>query len=108
MAVKFGTSGLRGLAEELIGDVAVAHTRAFIQHLKSKRLVKTGDAVGVGYDFRASSPALRANVAEALRLEGMKELFFGAVPTPALAFEAMKPAIHVVISPNPRSAETKS
>jgi phosphomannomutase len=90
MAVKFGTSGLRGLAEELIGGVAVAHTRAFIQHLKSKRLVKTGDAVGVGYDFRASSPALRANVAEALRVEGMKELFFGAVPTPALAFEAMK------------------
>ena len=90
MAAKFGTSGLRGLAEELIGDVAISHTRAFIQHLKSKRLVKTGDAVGVAMDFRASSTALRANVAEALRLEGMKELFFGAVPTPALAFEAMK------------------
>ena len=90
MAAKFGTSGLRGLAEELIGDVAISHTRAFIQHLKSKRLVKTGDVVGVGFDFRASSSALRENVAEALRMEGMKELFFGAVPTPALAFEAMK------------------
>jgi len=90
MAAKFGTSGLRGLAEELIGDVAISHTRAFIQHLKSKRLVKTGDAVGVAMDFRSSSAALRENVAEALRLEGMKELFFGAVPTPALAFEAMK------------------
>ena len=81
---------MRGLAEELIGDVAISYTRAFIQHLKSKRLVKTGDAVGVGFDFRASSQALRDNVAEALRLEGMKELFFGAVPTPALAFESMK------------------
>ena len=90
MAAKFGTSGLRGLAEELIGEVAISHTRAFIQHLKSKKKVKAGDAVYVGFDFRASSPALRANVAEAIRLEGMTEVFFGAVSTPALAFEAMK------------------
>ncbi|MDE2385138.1 MAG: phosphomannomutase [Alphaproteobacteria bacterium] len=90
MAAKFGTSGLRGLAEELIGDVAVSHTRAFLQHLKARKLVKAGDAVCVGLDFRASSLALRANVGEAIRLEGMRELFFGAVPTPALAFEAMK------------------
>ncbi|MEO9167713.1 MAG: phosphomannomutase, partial [Aestuariivirga sp.] len=89
MAAKFGTSGLRGLVEELIGRVTQDHVRAFIRHLKAKRLAKAGDAVFVGLDFRASSPALRVDVAKALAMEGMSEVYLGAVPTPALAFEAM-------------------
>ncbi len=89
MAAKFGTSGLRGLVEELIGPVTQDHVRAFIRYLKAKRLAKTGDAVFVGLDFRASSPALHEDVATALAMEGMREVSLGAVPTPALAFEAM-------------------
>jgi phosphomannomutase len=90
MAAKFGTSGLRGLATELIGPTAISHTRAFLQHLLAQRRIRRGSAVCVGLDFRASSPALRANVAEAIRLEGMTEAFCGTVPTPALAFVAMQ------------------
>ncbi len=90
MAAKFGTSGLRGLAEELIGDVTVSHVRAFIRHLKAKKLTKTGDAIYVALDYRASSPDLRENVQQALFSEGLKEIYLGAVPTPALAFEAMR------------------
>jgi phosphomannomutase len=89
MAAKFGTSGLRGLVEELIGPVAHDHARAFIRHLKAKRLAKKGDPIFIGLDFRASSPVLREDVAQALALEGMREVYLGAVPTPALAFEAM-------------------
>ena len=89
MAAKFGTSGLRGLAEELIGAVAVSHTRAFLQHLKHKKAVHPGDEVFVAQDFRASSPALCENVREAIAAEGMAVRFFGEVPTQALAFEAM-------------------
>jgi len=44
MPAKFGTSGLRGLATELAGAVTVDHVRAFVQHLKAKKLIKTGDA----------------------------------------------------------------
>ena len=90
MAAKFGTSGLRGLVEELIGPVAHDHARAFIRHLKAKRLAKKGDTIFIGLDFRASSPVLREDVAQALALEGMREAYLGAVPTPALAFEAMR------------------
>ncbi|MBG1233580.1 phosphomannomutase [Aestuariivirga litoralis] len=90
MTAKFGTSGLRGLAEDLIGAPSVDHVRAFVRHLKTKRLMKAGDAVGVAHDFRASSAALHENVSQALAAEGMAEIFYGAVPTPALAFEAMR------------------
>ncbi len=90
MAAKFGTSGLRGLVGELIGPVAHDHARAFIRHLKAKRLTKKGDTIFIGLDFRASSPVLREDVAQALALEGMREVYLGAVPTPALAFEAMR------------------
>jgi len=90
MPAKFGTSGLRGLATELAGAVTVDHVRAFVQHLKAKKLIKTGDAVCVAVDFRASSAALHDNVSEALAAEGMAEISYGAVPTPALAFEAMR------------------
>ena len=89
MAAKFGTSGLRGLAEELIGAVAVSFTRAFLQHLKSKKQVREGDEVFVGLDFRASSPILCTNVGEAIAAEGVVMRSLGAVPTQALAFEAM-------------------
>lgn len=89
MAAKFGTSGLRGLAVDLIGAVTRDHTRAFIQHLKAKHLLQKSSLVFVALDFRASSPALRANVAEALAMEGIREIYLGFVPTPALAFEAM-------------------
>ncbi len=89
MAAKFGTSGLRGLAEELIGAVAVTHVRAFLHHLKDKKSVRLGDEVFVAQDFRASSPALCENVREAIAQEGMAMRFFGHVPTPALAYEAM-------------------
>ena len=89
MAAKFGTSGLRGLAEELIGEVAISHTRAFLQHLKSKKQIRNGDEVFVALDFRASSPALRGNVGRAIAAEGMVMRSFGTVPTQALAFEAM-------------------
>ncbi len=89
MAAKFGTSGLRGLAEELVGAVTQNHTRAFLRHLKAKRIAKSGSKVFVALDFRASSPALRADVVAAIAAEGMHEVYLGAVPTPALAFEAM-------------------
>jgi len=89
MAAKFGTSGLRGLVEELVGSVTQDHTLAFIKHMKAKRLAKSGGKIFVAMDFRASSPALRKDVAAAIAAEDMREIFLGEVPTPALAFEAM-------------------
>ncbi len=89
MAAKFGTSGLRGLATELNGEVSVSYTRAFLQHLKQMKAVFLGDEVFVAQDFRASSPALFENVCDGIAAEGMAARMFGEVPTQALAFEAM-------------------
>ena len=89
MTAKFGTSGLRGLASELVGAAAIFYTRAFLQHMKHKKVVRLGDEVCVAQDFRASSPAICDNVREAIAAEGMVMRYFGEVPTQALALEAM-------------------
>jgi len=90
MAAKFGTSGLRGLAVELVGEPTRLHVRAFVRYMKARKLAKRDGLVCVAYDFRDSSGALLQDVLAALAQEGMKALVFGAVPTPALALEAMQ------------------
>lgn len=89
MTAKFGTSGLRGLASELVGAPAVTYTRAFLQHMKHKKVVRLDGEVFVAQDFRASSSAICDNVREAITAEGMAMRYFGEVPTQALAHEAM-------------------
>ncbi len=97
MAVQFGTSGLRGLATELTGDVAVSYTRAFLQHLKTTKTIRDGDEVYVAQDFRTSSVPLCGNVKDAIAIEGMAMRFLGEVPTQALAFEAMAKNVSCVM-----------
>jgi phosphomannomutase len=91
-APRFGTSGLRGLVTELTDDLVARHTRAFLRHLGA------GDRLLVGRDLRDSSPRIAAAVAAGAAAEGVAVTDCGALPTPALAFEAMRlrvPAIMV-------------
>lgn len=83
MAPKFGTSGLRGLVEELTPDLVADHVRAFAT------ACPTGRALWVGRDLRPSSPLLAAAVLEAARGMGLVTVDCGALPTPALAQAAM-------------------
>lgn len=89
MAAKFGTSGLRGLVQELLGEPARQHVRAFVQHLRNIRALKDDPHVHIGWDFRDSSPAIVADVAAALRGEQLEPVLCGTLPTPALAFAAI-------------------
>lgn len=59
-SLKFGTSGLRGLAVELNGLPAYAYTMAFVQMLAAKGQLQKGDKVFVGRDLRPSSPDIAA------------------------------------------------
>ena len=91
-SLKFGTSGLRGLATELVGDESRRYAAAFIAHLKEHGEI---DRVLVGRDLRASSAAIAASVIEAV---GVEAIDCGEVPTPSLALEALRlgvPAIMV-------------
>ena len=59
-SLKFGTSGLRGLADELNGLPAYAYSLAFVGMLSEAGKLRKGDKVFVGRDLRPSSPAIAA------------------------------------------------
>lgn len=87
-SLKFGTSGLRGLAVELQGQAARRYVTAFIRHLQSL----PGDApreVYLGFDYRPSSTAIAEDCAIAITATGLTPVNCGALPTPALALHAM-------------------
>ncbi len=92
-AVKFGTSGARGLVGDLTADYCRTFIAAFLSILDPgpKRLL-------VGHDLRASSPAIAARCIAAARAAGVDCLYAGTLPTPALALAALEqrsPAIMV-------------
>lgn len=89
MAAKFGTSGLRGLATDLLGGPAMGHVVAFAEQMISSGRIKTGDRVYIAQDRRDSSPALTRETAMALHGCGLIPVDCGTIPTPALALYAM-------------------
>ncbi len=94
-SLKFGTSGLRGLSVELIGEESRRYAAAFVTHMRSIGQVSE---MLVGRDLRDSSPAISASVTSALLGLGVRPIDCGALPTPALALEALRrklPAIMV-------------
>jgi phosphomannomutase len=82
MPAAFGTSGLRGLVTDLTDAVVGDTVRAYLA------ACAYGDAVFVGWDLRASSPAIAATVMNTLAAAGVRAVRAGAVPTPALALAA--------------------
>ncbi len=87
--MKFGTSGLRGLASDLIGPESSVYAEAFMLHLLELRLIASGERVFIGRDLRKSSPVIVERCAAGLTRHGMVPIDCGALPTPALAAHAM-------------------
>ncbi|OCO98685.1 MULTISPECIES: phosphomannomutase [unclassified Ensifer] len=85
MHLNFGTSGLRGLSEELKGEPSARYATAFARYLVTSGHSKPGDPILIARDFRDSSPEIAAVCAAALSREGLRVLDCGTVPTPALA-----------------------
>ncbi|MCR6673622.1 phosphomannomutase [Devosia ginsengisoli] len=83
--VKFGTSGLRGPAAALEGQVARRYVAAFLRHAG----LAGGSRVFLGRDFRVSSPAIMRDCAAAIGAAGLEPVDCGTLPTPALALHAM-------------------
>ncbi|WP_248446461.1 phosphomannomutase [Sinorhizobium meliloti] len=90
MGPKFGTSGLRGLATELVGSVSALHATAFARMLLDEGYVSPGSAILIGRDFRPSSPDIAAICMGALKRVGLTPLDCGELPTPALALYGLK------------------
>ena len=88
--VKFGTSGARGLADDMTDRVCYAYTLAFLQSLQGSGSMHAGTKVAIAGDFRPSSPRIMAAVALAARDAGCVPVNCGFIPTPAVAAYAMR------------------
>lgn len=88
MSLKFGTSGVRGLVVDLEGQPARRYVAAFLRHLQASGQM-TGGRVLVGHDLRPSSPGVARDCLQAIAASGFEPVDCGAVPTPALALQAM-------------------
>ena len=93
--VSFGTSGARGLVTQFTPNVCAAVAVAFIAGMKRNFSFKT---VAIAIDNRPSSYAMAQACASALKQLNLNVIYYGVVPTPALAYVAQEdkmPAIMV-------------
>ncbi len=89
----FGTSGLRGLVDEITDLEAYVNTRGFLDFLVESGEGQTGSCVALAGDLRPSTDSpersiLRA-VARAVEDAGFRAVHCGRIPTPALAYYAI-------------------
>jgi phosphomannomutase len=83
--LKFGTSGLRGLASDLTGRPAFTYSLAFARLLLGRGLVGPKGKILIGRDLRASSPEIAEICAAGIEAAGLAPVDCGALPTSALA-----------------------
>ena len=93
--VSFGTSGARGLVKDFSADVCAAFTVAFLDALKAD---SSFNRLAIAIDNRPSSYLMAQACAAVLKQFDIEAVYYGVIPTPALAYKAMQdgmPAIMV-------------
>ncbi|MCL1143248.1 phosphomannomutase [Shewanella gaetbuli] len=85
--ITFGTSGARGLVTDFTQDVCAAFTVSFIETM---RLSFEFTTIAIAIDNRPSSEAMAKACATAAEQMGTQVVYYGVIPTPALAFQAME------------------
>ncbi|MFH4508494.1 phosphomannomutase [Vibrio alginolyticus] len=88
--IAFGTSGARGLVEDFTADVSAAFSLAFVTSIEKEF---TFDTVAIAIDNRPSSYSIAQACAKALEQRSLNVVFYGVIPTPAMAYKAMKDSI---------------
>jgi phosphomannomutase len=92
--IAFGTSGARGLVSDFNHDVCAAFTHAFISVMQaSSELTQLALAI----DNRPSSYTMAMSCAQAAKQAHIEVIFYGVVPTPALAYVAMQQGIPCIM-----------
>ncbi|MEZ9140958.1 MULTISPECIES: phosphomannomutase [unclassified Shewanella] len=92
--VKFGTSGARGLVTQFSNDVCAAFVHAFITGIQSQF---TFGSVAIAIDNRPSSPSMARACIAAIKQLGLTPVYYGVIPTPALAYRAMEDDIPCIM-----------
>mgnify|MGYP002712284966 CR=1 FL=1 len=92
--ISFGTSGARGLVSDFSDDVVAAFTQSFLRVMQAEFAVKR---VAVGIDNRPSSPIMAAACSGAAQALGIEVDYYGVLPTPALAYQALQDQIPAIM-----------
>ncbi|GGP39842.1 phosphomannomutase [Shewanella saliphila] len=85
--IAFGTSGARGLVSDFTNNVCGAFTHAFIDVIKPEFRF---DTIAIAIDNRPSSHSMAMACAKAAQQANIKVIYYGVVPTPALAYVSMQ------------------
>lgn len=92
--IEFGTSGARGLVTDFTPEVCVAFTCAFVAVMRSSY---SFNQVALAIDNRPSSYVMAMACATALKTLGLEPVYYGVIPTPALAYKAMNDGIPCIM-----------
>lgn len=92
--VAFGTSGARGLVTQFTSNVCAAFSAAFIARMKQHFQFRK---VAIAIDNRPSSYAMAQACASILTQLDFEVIYYGIVPTPALAYVAQEDAIPAIM-----------
>ncbi len=91
--VKFGTSGARGLVEDMTDLVCYSYTSGFLQFLTEDGRIQPGDAIAIAGDLRPSTPKIMKAVAKAISDGGYTPVNCGFVASPTVALYGLKHGI---------------
>ncbi len=92
--IQFGTSGARGLVSQFTPEVCAAFTHAFISSIKDRF---DFSSIAIAIDNRPSSPEMAKACIQAIQNSGLEAIYYGVIPTPALAFSAMQAKIPCIM-----------
>ena len=91
--LKFGTSGRRGEVVHLTQLEIYLNVLGELEYLlgleSGEGGIRAGDPFYTGSDLRPSSGAIRQAVEAAVRDAGMRPVYLGPIPTPALTYYAL-------------------
>ncbi|MCO4209767.1 phosphomannomutase [Aeromonas hydrophila] len=92
--IQFGTSGARGLVVDFNPEVCAAFTHAFVAVLRNEFATKK---LALAIDNRPSSYAMAQACAAALIQAEIEPIYYGVIPTPALAYQAMQDSMPCIM-----------
>jgi len=92
-ALRFGTSGLRGLVSDITDLEAYVNTRGFLDVLVARGETVPGGQVALGGDLRPSTTRILRAVYAAVLDAGLRPMVCGRLPTPALTYFGLQQGI---------------
>ncbi|KMT64755.1 phosphomannomutase [Catenovulum maritimum] len=92
--VQFGTSGARGLVVDFTPNVCASFAISFAKIMQSNSSFST---MAMAIDNRPSSYAMAQACAAGLAQLNIQTVFYGVLPTPALAYKAMQDGVPAIM-----------